>query len=192
MWARRAETLWVKLPLKLLFPLNTLIFHRLLLQAPPKSWSEKCGNPAGEGMERQEGQRAAPLIIFRCFPKNTTALSYIDTFGLPSKQRSRFQPRLQGTYRCRLALAQPLWSWPGDAALIHSTCTVAALPNALSPEEFNPIETLKKPNSLGSLQLCPLPQTHRASPEDSPPAPRAQPGSSPRSSLYFFFPKTRE
>lgn len=42
-----------------------------------------------------------------------------------------------------LRLARPLRSWPGDGSLIDTTCTVAALPNALSPEEFNSTETLK-------------------------------------------------
>lgn len=43
----------------------------------------------------------------------------------------------------RLHLARPLRSWRRDGSLIDTTCTVAALPNALSPEEFNSIETLK-------------------------------------------------
>lgn len=119
MWAQRAATLRVKLPLKLLFPFNTLIFHRLLLgrgwgssKLPPKKHRErvkKSGIPPGlgeKGLERQEGQGELLLLLFSDVSPRTprrfrtrTRLDCLQNNGADPT------PGFGGTDRSRLRLA---------------------------------------------------------------------------------------
>lgn len=172
MWARGAETLRVKLPLKLLFPLNTLIFHRLLLwrglgscnlPQNAKSTLEMRYSRGARGWRGRKDRESYSFYYFQMFPREhhgaftSTRLDSLQNNGADST------PGFKG-------LIAPDSAWPGRSGAgqetrfnplhMHSSCSSECFIASRVQSQRNP----QKTNSLGSLRLCPLPQTHRGSP----------------------------
>jgi len=154
MWSHGAETLRVKLPLKLPFPLNTPIstgyYFACSLPQNTEKHEERARNevsPRGSGGIRWRGRQdreSYPFYYFQMFfPQEHRGAFINPRVWTPFKLREQIPPLPSRDFAPRLRLARPRRSWPGDGGLIDTTCTVAALPTALSPGEPNPIGTLK-------------------------------------------------